>query len=182
MANDIEKAKTQLIIFLAGPSINPGEEPADGLIAHKARFNLFNKIEDQGHTCTLGEHNGLIEIYKDHCKNLANLAISEMTHVIETSDAVVILPSSPGSFCELGMFGHSDSTCSKMLILMDRNHEENSGYPFLWPAAMAKNYGADIRHVDYENHEIIWEITKNFIDDKMIRKMARKYRIKLWQK
>ena len=27
LANDIEKAKTHLTIFLAGPSINPGEEP-----------------------------------------------------------------------------------------------------------------------------------------------------------
>ena len=176
LQNDIEKAKTRLTIFLAGPSIEPMEEPADNLVANKARFTLFKKINEQGDTCTLGEHKELIKIYEDHYESIANLAITEFTHVTQ-GDGVIILPSSPGSFCELGMFAISDKVCLKMLILMDKNHEEKPGYPYLGPAIMARFYGAMLKYVDYEDHAAIWLLVKQFLEDRRIRKLSSQFRI-----
>jgi hypothetical protein len=165
-----------LTIFLAGPSIKPNVEPADELLANKARFKLFKKISEQGDTCTLGEHKELIKIYMEHYSKLANLAISEITHVTK-GDGVIILPSSPGSFCELGMFAISDVVCLKMLILMDKNHEETPGYPYLGPAMMARHYGAALKYVDYEDHAAIWAIVAQFLEDRRMRKLSSPYRI-----
>lgn len=176
LQNDIEKADARLTIFLAGPSINPKEEPADELIANKARFKLFQKITEQGDTCTIGEHKELIEIYQDHYKSIANLAIAEFAHVAK-GDGVIILPSSPGSFCELGMFATADPVCSKMLILMDDNHKETPGYPYLGPAIMAQYYGAAVEYVNYENHAKTWAIVQLFLEERRVRKFASRYRI-----
>lgn len=177
LENDIQRIKTRLKIFLAGPAIRPTEEPADELTANKARFKLFKKIQETGDTCTLGEHKELIEIYSNHYKDIANLAITEFTHVTEYGDGVIILPSSPGSFCELGMFAISNSVCSKMLILMDKNHEANPGYPYLGPAIMAKFWGAVLEYVDYEDHDTTWSIVDKFLEERRIRKMSEKYRV-----
>lgn len=177
LENDIEKAKTQLMIFLAGPSIKPTEEPADELVANKARFNLFNRIQKQGDICTIGEHKALISIYEKHYKTIANLAIAEFSHVTDKGDGVIILPSSPGSFCELGMFAISDSVCAKMLILMDRDHKNTPGYPYLGPAIMAKYYGAELQYVDYKDHEAIWDIVSEFLEDRRIRKLTKRLRV-----
>jgi len=174
--NDIEKVKTRLTIFLAGPSIKPTEEPVDELVANKARFKLFKKISEQGDICTLGEHKELIENYEEHYKSIANLAIAELTHVTN-GDGVIILPSSPGSFCELGMFAVSNAVCSKMLILMDQNYKEKPGYPYLGAASMARIYGAALKYVDYEDHATIWAIVKWFIEDRRIRKLSSRFRI-----
>lgn len=176
LQNDIAKAKTRLTIFLAGPSIKPAEEPADELVANKARFKLFKKINEQGDTCTLGEHKELIKIYEEHYKTLANLAFAEFAHVTN-GDGVIILPSSPGSFCELGMFAISNVVCLKMLILMDRNHKEKPGYPYLGPAIMARLYGAELEYVDYKNHAAIWSIVEPFLEERRIRKLLSPFRI-----
>ena len=174
--NDIEKAKTRLTIFLAGPSIKPTEEPADHLVANRARFKLFQKINEQGDTCTLGEHKELIKVYEEHYKNIANLAITELAHVTK-GDGVIILPSSPGSFCELGMFASSNPVCLKMLILMDKKHKEKPGYPYLGPASMARFYGAALKYVDYEDHATIWALVERFLEDRRTRKLANQFRI-----
>lgn len=90
---------------------------------------------------------------------------------------MIILPSSPGSFCELGMFAVSDPVCLKMLILMDRNHKESPGYPYLGPAIMARSFGAELEYVDYENHTAIWAIVEPFLEERRIRKLASRFRI-----
>ena len=176
LQNDIEKAQTRLTIFLAGPSIKPMEEPTDDLVANRARFTLFKKINEQGDTCTLGEHKELIKIYEDHFKSIANLALAEFAHVTK-GDGVIILPSSPGSFCELGMFALSNEVCLKMLILMDKNHQEKPGYPYLGPAIMARYYGAVFKYVDYEDHASIWVLVEQFLEERRIRKLSSPLRI-----
>jgi hypothetical protein len=177
LQNEIEKTKTRLTIFLAGPSIQPGVEPADDLFANKARYKLFEYIKKGGDFCTLGEHRDLIEIGAEHFGKIANLALTEIAHVTNNGDGVIILPSSPGSFCELGMFANSDNISSKMLILMDKKYEEEPGYPYLGPTVMARFYGAQFKYIDYEDHDATWAIVTEFLEERRIRKLANKYRV-----
>ena len=77
-----------------------------------------------------------------------------------------MLPSSPGSFLELGAFALYDDVCQKMLILIDKKHEADPpNYLNSGPLRGAAHLGAKIRYVEYNDTDACWDDVKEFVLD-----------------
>jgi hypothetical protein len=101
----------------------------------------------------------------------------EFAHVVEICDAVIIFPSSPGSFCELGYFAAADGISEKMLILLDSAFSKKRGYLHYGPAKQASLYGAKVLEVDYEDIDGIKSEVSSFVKRIAQKKMVKKFRI-----
>lgn len=174
-----EKAATELRLFLAGPFINPHRKPKKAKNKSNAaailRHHLYNLLSVE-HDVTLGEHKQLRKIYRKHLKQLHEAATAEALHAYNHTDAVILIPSSPGSFCELGLFSNLGEVCRKMLILLDKRFAKKPGYVHLGPARQAENYGAFVEQVSYEKLDDVRIIVRNFVDQQRIRKIVSKVR------
>jgi hypothetical protein len=149
------KADVSLRVFLAGPYIKAtGRPPSKAKFNGAAflRFELYNFLKhDLGADVTLGEHKELKRLYEDHFQHLANAALTELAHVDEQVDLVVLIPSSPGSFSELGLFSIKNAICRKMLILLDKSKKSPPGFIHLGPVSFASKYGSKIEYINYNN-------------------------------
>ena len=102
-----EKALKEQRVFLAGPYIDISK-PADdhvnmGSTAAAARYSVFKSLEKNGTLVVLGEHKRLAELAAVEFGAQNNAAIFERNMIVKNSiDAVIIFPSSPGSFLEFG--------------------------------------------------------------------------------
>lgn len=174
-----QRTTISLQVFLAGPFIDPKcDEPAAGnnVEAARLRYNLFHALEVREEIRpTLGEHEQLQGIYREHFKEYANAAITEMAHVVENCDCVIIIPSSPGSFSELGYFAAHENVCEKMLILLDSRFSNPPSYIHLGPVALAEMYRAEVHSVNYSSFDSCWEIVQIFLDRHRSKKLAQRY-------
>ena len=176
-----QKSAISLKVFLAGPFIRPSDsEPTSGSSTEAARlrYRIFKALETYEEIKpTLGEHEQLQQIYKEHFGEYSNAALAEMAHVAEQCDCVIILPSSPGSFSELGYFSAHEDVCEKMLILLDARFEGDASYINLGPVALAAKSDAEPHHVNYEDFDTCWSIVKLFLERHKSKKLARRYRV-----
>ena len=178
-----ERTAVDVRVFLAGPYINPNGMDATLLkqntnLGTQARYAIWDRLKTVREIkATLGEHEKLEKIYTQHFGHLNNAALAEMAHVMEKTDCVIILPSSPGSFCELGYFCASKTVCSKMLIIVDKNYENTQSYLMLGPLRLAKDNGALIEYVFYHDHEKMWEAADKFLNNRRQKILASKYMV-----
>lgn len=157
----------QVTVFLAGPFIEPGKppKPSKKNTSSILRYNLHNYLVKSAYNVTLGEYRELLGAYESNLGNVHNAALAEVGHARNSVDAVVILPSSPGSFSELGAFAIYKNICEKMLIIIDHQYKDKINYINLGPAIMAKGHGATILYLDYSDHKICQEAAESFIQD-----------------
>ncbi len=174
------KYAADITVFLAGPYIKPKEPAPDGdgiTNAHRARYFLFHKIFDQKNiTSSLGEHQDLLDIGAEAFGNLANAHNSELLVAKKYSDAVIILPSSPGSFCEIGLFAEHSAICEKMLIIVDEQFREAKSYFSLGPLAEAESKKSRVEYCKYDDTEQMWAIVQNFLSYMTSIKMLKELR------
>jgi hypothetical protein len=175
-----QKQSIQLKLFVAGPYLDPSQtvppENGENLTARKARFLIVKKLQDElGALCVLGEHGQLQAIYKEHFGKHSNASLVEVAHVTDHSDGVIILPSSPGSFSELGHFSALKKVCPKMLVLIDRQYEENQGYIQLGPAKLAQMCGATVTYIDYADIDALLNEAVSFAEDLKVKKLYNKF-------
>lgn len=162
-------------IFLAGPFIKPGDPMPEGegiTSAHRARYSLFHNICQHIEIIpSLGEHKDLLEAGFHAFQEGTNAHVAELLIAKDHCDAVIILPSSPGSFCEIGLFANYDEICRKMLIIVDEKYKNAESYFSLGPLKEAESNHSEIEYCDYEDHDKLWRISKKFIEKVRSRKM-----------
>ncbi|WP_452002332.1 hypothetical protein [Azospirillum largimobile] len=167
--------REEINIFLAGPFIKPSEPMPEGegiTPAHKARYSLFHRINrDEGISPSLGEHKDLLEVGTSAFKALSNAHVAELLIAKDHCDAIIILPSSPGSFCEIGLFANYEEICRKMLIIVDERFKDAESYFSLGPLKEAGSNYSEIEFCDYENIDKMWEISSTFIEKIRNKKM-----------
>jgi len=137
--------------FVAGPYLDPkwlnGESvPAPGSATLRCR--IVQSLKSLGVGIYLGEHQQLDKVSKAHLGGLHNAATAELL-ALEQSDAIVLLPSSTGSFCEFGAWAQMPHVCRKMLILLDKQYQPDQNYINLGVAPFAKKNGAVVHYIDY---------------------------------
>lgn len=162
-----DRLAVSIRVFIAGPAIDMATPPKDKVknAAAYLRYFLFSELKKVlRDPPVLGEHRELQKIYKDTLKGDYDLASNEFIHVQKYSDVIIIIPSSPGSFAELGMFCIKESNCRKMMVLLDETKSAKPGYVHLGPSALAESYGAQVLDVDYEDVVGILELVKEFIE------------------
>ncbi|HEV2388835.1 MAG TPA: hypothetical protein VGS20_16450 [Candidatus Acidoferrales bacterium] len=155
--------KTKVCVFLCGPGLTsrgPGGSPMRGAGLRAFVRRKLNK-EMPGCTVRLGEHRALIRAFRRVVRRSANLADHELGLAkLKSTDLVVIFPSSPGSFAELGMFSMAEKIARKMVVLVDRSHRKNRGFLIEGPVKAARLRNATIEYVDYRRRQKIWELVR----------------------
>lgn len=162
------RASEHYRLFLAGPYINLAEDKHHNdntsTDAKKLRYCLNEHLENEGHTVYLGEDVIIRDNGEKHYGEYNNAVFYERHYIKDHIDAIVILPSSPGSFCEVGDWASASDICNKMIVLIDKSHENKRNYINDGVLAAASYFGAQIAYEDYQDTESIKKIINEFVD------------------
>ena len=166
----------ELVAFLAGPYITTDKAPRKNSrnTAAVLRYSLFHKLTNAGWHVTLGEYEKLIDATKPLLGDQNNAALAEFNHAkSRRTDAIVMLPSSPGSFLELGSFSHNEDICRKMLVIVDAQYKTRKNYMNTGPIIEAGANGAKVEYIDYANIDLCWSSVEFFVKTRAGRRAAR---------
>ena len=140
-------------VFLCGEAFDSSRRIEDQTDSNlRAYIKVGIEKEVKGCTVTLAEHKELVDAYNlatgDPPKHV-NLTDFEL-ELAHWADLIVILPSSPGSIAELGMFAVLPKFTPKMLILFDRKYGRSS---YIWngPIKAARPRGSTVVETDYKD-------------------------------
>lgn len=161
-------ARVQVKVFLCGKALATNvsiQEQVDVDL----RAYLLTRLEGEiGCEVFLGEHNRLIQTYHkatgyelppDGKLDTANLSLFEGV-LAEYADLVVILPDSPGSFAELGMFSVAPQVCPKLLLIIKGQYKGVANFINRGPVIAATNSRAQVEYVDYADRQKVFEVVK----------------------
>lgn len=156
-----------LDVFLAGPFIDI-EKPSEDSVnesseAKKLRYHLYLRLEEKGHVIYLGED---VAMRKNGTANFgaySNAVIYERHHITNHNDAVIVLPDSPGSFCEVGDWASTRETCGGMLILIDARFEGEINYINEGVVKHAQKNGAVVKYLAYSDHAAVLDECEQFL-------------------
>lgn len=164
------------VAFLAGPFITIDKAPRKNSrnTAAVLRHFLLHKLTKAGWQVTLGEYEKLIGATAPLLGDQNNAALAEFDHAKSgRTDAIVMLPSSPGSFLELGSFCHNEDICRKMLVIVDAQYEKHKNYMNTGPIIEAEENGAKIEFIDYADKDLCWISVEPFVTARARRRAAR---------
>jgi len=122
------------------------------------------------------EHSDMARLDASMKHNLTNLCTMEKDHVLN-ADAIVIIPDSPGSFVELGMFALHKDIPSKCLLLLDREYFPTSPESFvaLGPVKAYAQKHARIEYVQYQEADEVTSLVDGFLGDRQVVKYDQQY-------
>lgn len=153
----IDKANIYITVFLLGPgdsSTSPGKE---------LREYIRKKCDKVG-IAVKGEHKDIIEEFNRKTKDLLNLCVMEYFIAEEIADVIVIIPDSPGSLAELGMFVFNRRIYNKTLLLFSKEYDSddesfiNDGIKSHYELKKVS-----IKEVDYSKKLKTWRVVEEFI-------------------
>lgn len=174
--NAARAAGLERVVFLAGPYIETAKSPRKNAKNQAAvlRYKLYHALEGEGWIVTLGEYERLIEAADPLLGDHNNAALAEISHARSAeTDAIIMLPSSPGSFLELGAFSNIEEICIKMLVIVDAQYREHKNYMNSGPIKAAQDNRADVRFIDYADFDTCWEAVEAFVTARARKKAAR---------
>ena len=157
------------LAFLAGPYIEIENEPSSDeyFSAKRLRFYLYHRFTKVGWNMSLGEYQKLIDKSDMKFGKHSNTLIAERDHVKDKGvHAVIMLPSSPGSFLELGSFCSDDEICSKMLIVVDECYKCQKSFLSTGPLKEAERRGTSITYIKYTDLDYCAKVVSDFVTDK----------------
>lgn len=172
-----ERTAHFLSVFVAGPEISVDWSPEDWLQrspSSRLRLKIKEYLEQLNHSVVLGEHRGVQEMADDHIPTAASVVVTETYLAAKRCDCVVIIPDSPGSFCELGAWATLEDITKKMLILADARYEAFRSYINPGVFGFARSIGATIKWVNYETFDPDNDGLKEFILKHQDRGFAKK--------
>ena len=176
LRNAERAAGFERVAFLAGPYIETTRAPRKNAKNKAAilRYKLYHDLEAEGWIVTLGEYQKLIDAASPLLGGQNNAAVAEISHArSRETDAVIIIPSSPGSFLELGAFSNFEDICTKMLVIVDAQYREVENYMNLGPVKAARDKQADVRYISYADLDCCWVVVEQFVTECARRKVAR---------
>jgi len=162
-ANEIHKVRKHLeisveksieskrpIILLLGPKID-GDDDASAL-----RRQLKELIWGMG-VPVFAEHDEMLEVAATKLQDLSNLTRLEL-HIARKANLIVLIPASPGSFAELGLFAQQDAICPRLIVLFDKRFRENGeSYILSGPRKAARERKAETPFVNYRDIDSVWK-------------------------
>lgn len=158
-----------LDVFLLGPYIEVGMQEAacesscsNTQLRHSLYWYLFNRCN-----VYIGEFPELTSSTEPYYGRENNPAVAEIHYARTVINAIVILPSSPGSFVEFGSFLVHKDICKKMLVILDKKYKKCKNYVNVGAVPMAENNGATILYLNYKDDVAkCKETVRNFIREK----------------
>jgi hypothetical protein len=170
----LDRTRTRLEVFVAGPYLEPGwhgEQLADKSDSVRLRARLRDHVNGQGNDVILGEHRGVAEITTETLPSVGNIAASELA-LVHGADAIVLIPDSPGSFCEAGAWSMINSVCQKTLVLPNARFEHETGYLQAALLPYLRTRYARVEWLDYSDHERAIALVDDFLGEVADRKVV----------
>lgn len=175
---DVELAARETAIdfsvFVGGPEIRRewSDDDWNGKLASaRLRRDVCDLVTQLGHAPILGEHERIAQLAAEHMPARASIAVSE-TSVAKNCDCVVLIPDSPGSFCELGAWATMRAIAPKMLILANSQYEAFQSFINPGVLNMARAFGSIVRWVDYSEFDGIKPEIVDFIGTHYARRVV----------
>ena len=138
-------------VLLCGPTL--GDLNTLGKPGESLRKKLKDALEEKGFDVILGEDDGLEEPRLQYGMDAQE---NEMSFVKKHCNAIVLIASSIGAYCELGLFSyykiHSTDKLDFILIISDE-HEGKKSYLNLGPATAVKYWGK-VYYKDLEKFDV----------------------------
>ena len=134
-------------VFLCGPAIDKLEK-----LGEKLRQELEVALKKEGFDVILGEDDGLEKI-RNRYSSYAHE--NELLFVEKHCLATVLIASSVGSFCELGLFSYKKvhALKSDFILIISEQFKGDKSYLTEGPAAAIEDYGkvyyGDLQNFDY---------------------------------
>ncbi len=151
-------AEARVDVLVLGPDVSGRRlKPAA-----KLRKELLKRCKAFG-ASVLGEHREMIEIAEKRLGRGHNLCTYEV-FLAGTVDLIVLLPASPGSIAELGLFSLQRETAPKTLILFAREYKGERSYIMDGPTRAIEMQNAKIEYVDYGQIDRVWDIVEGAIE------------------
>lgn len=150
-AKDLEGAfeERKYVVFLCGPTLSKADEDD----AAALRLRLKNELEADGFEVVLGEDDGLEELRHKY-SGMAHE--NELQFIKGHSNSVLLIASSVGSFCELGLFSHQhvrdNSRGTDFILILNQEFKDDISYLNEGPAKAIDNYGK-LLHGDFSDFE-----------------------------
>jgi len=173
-----DASRIRLSVLVLGPSAK-SKEPAAVLRKHVA-----SRCRKDGKLALQGEHKSLLNVYRGVMGRHSDLCTYELDLALRV-DALVIIPSSPGSFVELGMLALAPKVCPKTIVLFDRKYaRHNTSFVKLGAKKAYTNKGATTAYVDYADKKSAWKqvqrhlqvIRTNKFSDTLLSKQGSQWR------
>ncbi len=146
------------VVFLCGPSIKKPDSPGA-----KLRKKLEEALKSEGFEVVLGEDDGLEEI-RNKYSNYAHE--NELLFIQDHCNAVIIIASSVGAYCELGLFSykkvHGLENKTDFILVISDEYKGQKSYLNEGPAAAIDDFGkvyyGNLEEFDYS--EIIQRLKR----------------------
>jgi hypothetical protein len=165
--DEAERSFRSLNLFLAGPFVDVGKPHTDATnnssAAKSLRHWLYHEFEKRGHIVYLGEDVLMRLNGEANFGGLANAVVYERHHILKHNDAVIVLPDSPGSFCEIGDWVSDKAICENMLLIVDKQHEGEVNYVNEGIVRFARSNGALVEYMDYKDHPEVLKRCEGFV-------------------
>jgi hypothetical protein len=138
-------------VFLCGPAMRGSPKRP----AQKLRQRISRVLKKEGFHVVLGEDDGILN--KEITRLGVNAQDNELQFIDKSCDAIVIVASSPGSFCELGLFSwhfsndrdrYANKNC---IVLIDAAYQKDKSYLNLGPAKAVLAFG-HVEFVDFNSY------------------------------
>jgi hypothetical protein len=144
-----EFSDNQLVVFLCGPSETRRPEAGAEL-----RHRLKVALSKANFEVVLGEDDGLENL---QAKYGLYAHENERKFVADQMAAIVLVADSPGSFCELGMFVHSQielgqSSSQDFILIANIKYKDAPSYFNLGPAKLVGDFWV-VHYVNFEDFD-----------------------------
>lgn len=139
----------KMVVFLCGPSLS--DLTADGA---KLRKDLMDAMVAEGFEVVLGEDDGLEDLRAKYGHYAHE---NELQFIQGQCNAVVLIASSPGALCELGLFSykkvHAEDDKTDFILILDEKYKGYKSYINEGPVTAIDDFGkvfhGDLSGFDY---------------------------------
>ena len=168
----IKVGKDKFRIFLFGPSLKADQivaEPRfdDSLIDHARflRYFVAKVLRDAGWLVDFGEDPQMLEMWAK-LRGPIDQGKMEYDHAFAACGAIVVLPSSPGSFCEMGLFASSKDISRKTLAVVHAEYKDAQSFFRQGLVRVFQSRSGRCAYETYKNKEAVLAAIREFIEDR----------------
>ena len=157
--------KTPISVMVLGPNTDGNK------LGSQLRKYIIDKCRKNGMVVRT-EHKDFIDIHRKILgpnRNLCFMELKAAQHV----DAIIMIPDSPGSFVELGMFSPFEDIRKRTIIVFKDKYsspDAQKSFVFFGPKLAYSESGAPIEYINYRNKKLIWQKVNSFLHEKRANK------------
>lgn len=153
----VEKTISEFVfpVFVGGPSLNDAKSSAA-----KLRACFIEKLQAENFEVFTGEGDDVEEV---RIKGEFDAQLNEVKFISECCRVIILVPDSPGSFCELGLFSwHYTEDSTRWFnrnkidfwVFSDSCYKDQKSYFNEGPIAALRTANAKICYVNFDTYDV----------------------------